>query len=196
MVKKDLAFIHIPKNAGLTIEATLELPKYRYYHRARDVWNNEGSASFGHLNLRHCLDSNYVSKEWWDNAFKFCFCRNPYSRAISHWRYMLRKHPDVIPHGTSFVDFTRDLQKNYYHFRPQHTWLTGVEVDFIGRVENLEEDLRKVADFDELKTTNTTNHGPYWTYYCTESKERVEDFYKEDFKRFGYEYDNTLLQRQ
>jgi len=191
----NVVFIHIPKAGGLAIEEILGLTSLRNHHRVRNSFKQEGQVSFGHLNYPKLVRTGMVSREFDKSAFKFCFCRNPYDRAVSHWAYTRRKHPDIIPESTTFVEFTRKLYIS--NFRPQSTWLEQVHVHFIGRFENFTEDLMKVARLTnkksiELKVKNSSEHPPYRDCYCPESKERVERFYQVDFERFGYEYDNFL----
>jgi hypothetical protein len=199
----NAVFIHIPKTGGLAIEESLELWSLRNHHRIKNNFvikgkKQEGCMSFGHMLYSKLVRMKYVTKEFDRSAFKFCFCRNPYDRAVSHWAYTMHKHPDIIAPGSSFLEFTRIIDRS--EFRPQSWWLQGTTVNFIRRFENFEHDVRYVAlllgiELKKIKKKNSSKHGPYHQYYCKESKERVEKRYAVDFERFGYEKDNTLLYR-
>lgn len=195
----NAVFIHIPKAGGLSIEETLGLWSLRNHHRIRNnfIEKQAGQVSFGHMLYSKLIRMGYVSKEFDESAFKFCFCRNPYDRAVSHWAYTMRKHPDITLPGTSFLDFTRGPMSRP-EFRVQSWWLQDTEVDFIGRFENFENDIRYVANIlgvkiKNVKRRNSSKHDFYKTHYCQESKERVEERYITDFRDFGYEQDNNLL---
>jgi len=193
----NAVFIHVPKTGGICVENTLRLASLRNNHRIKNNFRDEGMVSFGHLRFSKLLKRGLVSREFQDNAFKFCFCRNPYDRAVSHWSYTMRKHPDRLAPGTTFVEFTRGLTERG-DFRCQTWWLKDVEPDFIGRFERFEDDLRKVADIlgrkvGKIPHMNGSLHAPYQMCYCEESKERIEKFYQPDFEYFGYEFDDTLL---
>jgi len=181
-------FIHIPKTAGLSIEKSLELRNFRTRRRLVLGFDNKGMISIGHLFYLALLRKGWVSKEFGDSAWKFCFCRNPYDRAVSHFFYTRRKHPELVDPALSFLEFTRNIPRR---LKPQFTWIRRVDVDFIGRFENLEKDFMIVAK--QLGRTpkglvheNSSKHEPYQTYYCDESRANIAEFYKEDFERFGY----------
>lgn len=197
----NVAFLHIPKAGGLTIEKALDLQPLRNHGRIKNrfIDKQRGHISFGHMNYPKLIRNKYVSEEFDRTAFKFAFCRNPYDRAVSHWQYVMNKHPDIIEPGTSFLDFTKHIHRD--EFRIQSWWVRNVELTYIGRFENFEFHIREIGriigkEVNTIPTVNSTTHGPYWEYYCPESKKAVEERYEEDFMRFGYEYDPTLLHRK
>jgi hypothetical protein len=66
-------------------------------------------------------------------------------------------------------------------------------VDFIGRFERLQEDFDYVCQYlglpkSTLPRINRTNHDHYSTYFTNETREYVENIYKEDLERFGYAF--------
>lgn len=187
-------FIHNPKTAGLSIEEGLGLMPVRTPSKFRKWFTNNGQYSFGHLDVRKRLKSGAISKDFYNSAFKFCFCRNPFDRAVSHYFYVRKKHSDKFSPKVSFIDFTRTLG-NYRFFRLQTYYTDGLDFDFIGRFENLEEDFKKVAAIIgkscQLREKNKTDHRPYWEYYNDESIANIQQYYKKDFDFFGY--DNNLL---
>ena len=193
----NAVFIHIPKTGGLTVQNTLQFPPLRNRHRIKNNFRDRGPISVGHMLYPKLIRHGLISREFDRSAFKACFCRNPYDRAVSHWSYTMRKHPDRLAPGTSFLEFTRLLPEKP-DFRPQSWWVEGVEIDFLGRFERLEKDILRLADHlgvrvGAIPKSNSSYHPPYPYCYCEESKQRVEDFYKPDFERFGYEHDDTIL---
>lgn len=196
----NAVFIHIPKTGGITVEAALQLQPLRFRHRINKHFSGSGYISFGHYSYQKLVREGIVTREFDRTSFKFAFCRNPYDRAVSHWCYVMRKHPNYIPRGTSFLEFTRAISnpKIKRHFRLQYLYVDGINLDFLGRFENFMEDLEKVAlmldiHLRSVPHSNGTVHGPYKSYYCEESKSLIEDFYDKDFKYFGYEHDDNLL---
>ena len=189
-------FIHIPKAAGTSIEKSLGFIRARTPARFKNLFNNKsGMYSFGHIEVRKRLADGSISKEFYDSAFKFCFCRNPYDRAVSHYFYARKRHPKEFSPKVSFIDFTRTLGNYGRMFRLQSYYVEKLEFDFIGRFERLKEDFNYIANHlginAELIKDNATKHKPYWEYYNSESIENVKKFYDKDFKRFGY--DNRLF---
>ncbi len=189
---KNVMFIHIPKTAGSSIEKSLKLMRTRFPGRFKKRFKNSGHHSFGHLDVRKRLRNGAISKEFYESAFKFCFCRNPYDRAVSHYFYVIDKHPDKFSPKISFIDFTRTLGDYGRMFTTQKSYTDGIEFDFIGRFENLKEDFEKVKEIigvdGELIKMNTTKHMHYSKHYNAESTDNIAKFYQEDFERFGYGY--------
>lgn len=193
--KINAVFIHIPKTAGIYIQKVFDLDLYRFPHRVKR-FKNKGHVTFGHLSYRKLLKQRKISREFHRTAFKFAFCRNPYDRAVSHYFYVIKKHPDILTKGTDFLGFTESLNEHRNTFRPQSTWIKGINIDFIGRYERLHDDLYEIAkrigkEIMPFDAQNTTDHEPFYKYYCNQSKENIRKFYKVDFETFGY--DNNLL---
>jgi len=188
-------FIHVPKTAGTSIEKSLGLIRARTPSKFKKLFTNEGQYSFGHVEVRKRLKNGAISRGFYRSAFKFCFCRNPYDRAVSHYFYARKRHPDKFSPSVSFLDFTRTLGDYGRLFRTQKYYVDKIVFDFIGRFERLEEDYQYVAKTigvdSKLIQDNRTKHKPYSDYYDYESAYHVATFYQEDFERFGY--DNRLL---
>lgn len=101
----------------------------------------------------------------------------------------------------SFVDYLPQIPKYPfndtgnagYHFLPQ-TYFISDDVDYIGRFENIKEDFKFVCNkikinTKELPHINKTNHKHYSEYYNEETRQIVSELYKEDIKRFGYQFE-------
>ena len=191
----NAVFIHIPKTAGLTIQEALNLQLLRNNHRIKRSWKNKGMVTFGHQSYLRLVKIGIVNKQFNRDAFKFAFCRNPFDRAVSHYFYVLKKHPERMSRSISFLEMTRTLADYGRTYQPQSEYVRGIDLDFIGRFENLEVDLYVVANILGIKVNmlhlNATKHRHFSEYYNEESEANVRNFYKEDFERFGY--DNRLL---
>jgi len=191
-------FIHIPKTAGFAVTRALDLQVFKRgiadsirADRIRESFDGEtGKVCFRHALYENLVKHGAFGKEFENNSYKFCFCRNPYDRAVSHWAFTMTKHPNRLAPGTSFLEFTRQLGTRR-DWIPQMNWVVGVDFDYTGRFETLEEDIRKIGkdlgvEVKEIPVINTSKHKHYSTYYCDESKERVDEYYHADFKMFGY----------
>lgn len=192
----NAVFIHVPKTAGLYIQEALDLEILRFPHRAKKNFKQSGVVTFGHQDYPRLLKRGVVGRAFHDSAFRFAFCRNPYDRAVSHYFYVRKKHPERMDKGVSFIDYTRTLASFGRTFQPQSVYLRGLALDFLGRFERLEADLAEVAGLlgREVKDTpkrNETKHGPYWEYYNEEAAENIRQYYREDFERF--KYDDSVL---
>ena len=201
MNRKNAVFIWIPKAAGSSVYRTLNAPKLKELRLVKYRFPNKGMVTFGHMDYAELVNQGYVSKAFDETAYKFAFARNPYKRAVSLFLYLKRR--TFIPNVESFRTFCRRLRDDgcepigLYNLEgmsqcnPQVRWVENVNMSFIGRVENISHDLDIV--FKATGTTpqplphvNRSTHADPRSYYCAESKEIIEQFYKEDFEYFNY----------
>jgi len=204
---RDAVFIWIPKNAGTSIYKTL---KTSHCIKTKSTWDvkrrfsGKGLVTFGHMSYRQLLKNQYISEEFHRRSFKFCFVRNPLTRTVSLYNYLLKRK--MIPEQTTFAQFCKLLQKvsiekvGLWHVNglsmcnPQSSWIRDVEIDFIGRVESIGDDFEKIRNHLGLSTNvnlrreneSTGNKTKLDDILDQESYEIVLDFYKEDFERFKY----------
>ena len=192
--KHRCMFIHIPKNAGSSIEQALYNTKGKVTHiTAIEIYSRD--------------------KRLFDQYFRFAFTRNPYDRFVSAYEYLRQggrnkfdkawAETHILLYG-SFEDFVLSLQDskirekvcNWIHFKPQYTFVCDankeVIVDFIGQYEDLNNDfetIRKKLKIDiKLPHTNRTKERKkYQNYYNKETTKIVDDIYKDDFLLFKYE---------
>jgi chondroitin 4-sulfotransferase 11 len=140
--------------------------------------------------------------------FKFTFCRNPYSRVVSNYIMFTTSRNIKIdefrinqicqfhnnPSSMSFSEFLEFICKyDNHHWQPQIDFVYGYDVDFIGRVENYQEDFNTICDKigiprQELLHKNKSKHKHYTEYYDDETREIVAEKYKKDIEYFGYKF--------
>jgi chondroitin 4-sulfotransferase 11 len=188
-------FVHIPKSAGISVSYSL----------------------FGPINLAHLTIQQYEEKIpslLFKKYFKFCFVRNPFDRLASAYFFIKKGgvnktdeafSKETISQYTDFEDFViRGLETpeviNWIHFRPQVYFIKDssgkINLDFVGKVENLESDFNYILEKIGLKRNlehlnKTGNHKDYKSLYTQEMKAKVESLYKEDFELLGY---NSFLE--
>ena len=136
--------------------------------------------------------------------FKFAFVRNPYDRAVSNYAMFTQnqmrinqldsyKLPGLNPQDLSFREFlTMTSQLDNHHWNPQINFLP-FEPDFIGRLENLQEDLDNIykqinIPKQQLPHTNKTNHKHYREHYNDHTIKMVQEIYKDDLQKFNYNF--------
>lgn len=176
-----IVFYNVPKAATTTIRKLLF--KNWVDHDTRDLINT--NPHFG-------------------NCFKFLFCRNPFDRMVSTYsmftqiptriNYLRKCASNKNAEKMSFVDFIKfTLNQRNQHWMPQYHWTRNREIDFVGRYENLMEDLKYVVgktskNFEDLdiEHRNKTNHSHYSNYYNSEARELVLEKYECDFEYFNY----------
>jgi hypothetical protein len=151
--------------------------------------------------------------EAWDEYFKFAFVRNPWDRLVS-WYSMVTKFPRggnklwryVHDNSSTFEEFiyncTDDVEIKkgvYYSFTyNQLDYVTdengNLLVDFIGRLENFDEDVHKVfsrigVGLETVPHKNRSRHQHYSTFYKPDTEMIVRERFKRDIEYFGYEFE-------
>lgn len=222
--KYKCIFIYIPKCAGTSIEHKLgHLNKHSGHggqdHRSirtvrrpyislnsfsskknskdalRRIWYKHFAT------MQNSKNKHFVSKRQYKSYFKFTFVRNPWARAYSWYRGVMRDPVMLELSGLKntipFDEFLK-LRAGKGLMRPQLYWIINckgqIAMDFIGRFENLTEDFKQVCNIlnipnrslpHKLKGNNTDYRNAYSKY----SKKLIADIYKEDIDYFEYSFD-------
>ncbi len=201
--KHKCIFVHIPKCGGSSLEYLLESNQFSFPRHPHRHLSLEGFK----LNLQHgSLREQIKYYDIRDHYFSFTFVRNPWARICSYFFHLQKWCDGEMRAGTSFNDFVIDLllsNGNYktmspnlqrkYFISPCVDW--AAEIDFIGKIENFQEDFNTVCDEiglarQQLPHTNETKHKHYSEYYNDEAREIVAEKYAEDISRFEYKFNN------
>lgn len=183
-------FVHIPKAAGVSVSRKL----------------------FGCLGGGHAPLADYAgvfSPHEFNTYFKFTIVRNPWDRLLSAFVFLKKggfNQEDArwsSKHLSSYSDFNTFVKgwvnrKSVWtkqHFYPQSYFveLNGkINVDYVGRFENINEDFavvaRRLGIEGELDHLNGTGKKNYRDYYDKESGEIVADVYRDDIALFDYRF--------
>jgi len=185
-------FIHIPKNAGVSLN--------------RAVFGNLGG---GHQRI---IDYHLVySKQELDSYFKFAFVRNPWDRLVSayfflkeggmNWKDKMFYEKEL----RKFVDFNEFVchwvnKKNIHrwiHFVPQYKFVcfhNKIAVDKIYKVEEINDaifDIKQKLNIDFKLEQNNKTKGKdknYRMYYNKQTREKVYSVYYKDIIMFNYKF--------
>ena len=213
--KHKFIFIHINHCGGTSIEDALKpygraLPHLKDRIGQRHVLDRSLSINASqHLNAAELR--NFYGPEIWNSYFKFAFIANPFDRFISAYiqrgkmiygfrsllhfirgGYCNPEKPLRSIHGTAHGSPPARMTQ------PCLNWLSDkkgepLDIDFIGRKENLIEDFQvvqsKLGINVELPTKNKTkNKKPYQDYYCKESLRWTTKRMQKDLDHFGYKF--------
>lgn len=175
--------------------------------------------------------------------FTFTFVRNPWSRLVSAYtqKFLHRAHhPDspsrpvvesvctvksrpidydaaiTFREFAEFIAAAPDAASLDYHWRPQHLYISNVNVDFVGKIENMQADFESicarlgvreqflfstlrqkyneaageiVADRPAVELRAMSELPNYRSFYTPDLIELVGKAYAEDIRRFGYSFD-------
>tara|TARA_R110002020_G_scaffold50211_1_gene142102 strand:- start:1210 stop:1746 length:537 start_codon:yes stop_codon:yes gene_type:complete len=171
--KHKAIFIHIPKNAGTSIE--------EYFSNESVRIQPEKHADIYEIKKKF--------KNSYNNYKKFTIIRNPYDKMVSWYFYLKRNLGDY--NVVEFNDWIKEPSR-FWHandpisfLKPQHEWINNT-VEII-KFENLNKELNKFFNKQiNLPITNKSNHKHYLEYYNTESLDIIYNRYKKDFKKFNY----------
>lgn len=147
---------------------------------------------------------------------KIAFVRNPYSRLLSAYqdraqapRSGLRKaykeflqtggvdwDTNTFAHFVHFAVSHLDKKSMDPHIRPQFNCLFcgEVEMDFVGKMEDMQEELERLEKLLNVKLPVIGFHSPAKTnadnkldqYYTPELRRMVSEYYADDFEKYGY----------
>jgi chondroitin 4-sulfotransferase 11 len=194
IIQKSL-FIHIPKCGGTSVEDVCLKNNIKI-----DALN----CSTDWLNQKHKTNLYTDFHKEKDICFSFSFVRNPYSRLVSAWKtkWVGKKFRNK-PFKEFIIRFCLN-EKKYDWFRWSHVMpftdprakiiKKGEQVvDFIGKLENINEDFGFVKNklgisHQQLPHKNKSKHKHYTEYYDEETKSIVAEKYAKDIEYFGYEF--------
>lgn len=189
-----IAFIHIPKTAGTSIEEALGLinDNYRESFFSGQRWYPGTKVYPQHFTYQE-LRSRVLNL---DDFFSFTFVRNPYDRLYSEWCYRKKMKGSLRKFLRHVCEsLKRSSCSGSNHFRPQVDFVAD-SLDFVGKYEQLN------TDFDRLtgllpngcrpsglpfKMKNPYRHEScYLKYFDDESRRIAQQLYASDFECFGY----------
>jgi hypothetical protein len=220
-MSKGVLFVHIPKTGGTTICALLGLFGTEHFHASQPLPklspNYKSPQHFTYRELCRNLSADFCAR-----AYKIAFVRNPWDRFVSEfcWRknmYMCRRSiaPQDLYYSeadlTSLETFARllelprrqreDCERGLDgHLETQRSYLVNEEdriaVDFLGRFERFETDVRRMMAHLNLPLDKGCLTGlmrgdrlsNYRPYYSNRTRKIVENHYAEDIREFGYSY--------
>tara|TARA_R100000742_G_C4221744_1_gene45347 strand:- start:41 stop:577 length:537 start_codon:yes stop_codon:yes gene_type:complete len=166
-------FIHIPKNAGTSIETLFANSSFRIQPRKHD----------------NIYDIKKKFPKVYDSYRKFTIIRNPYDKMVS-WYFYLKKQMG-LDNIIEFSEWIKEPSKLWHandpicFLDPQHTWVDDTVV--LIRYENLNEELDKFfGEKINLPITNKSDHKHFSCYYNKKSSDIIYNRYKEDFDKYNY----------
>ena len=201
--KYKCIFLHIPKSGGSTIKCLL-----------KEIDKN--AVPLGHMpisKMKNDLNFN-------ESYFKFTFVRNPWARLNSLYFFLLNQTPKHIHYkydklkvrflqdnNISFSEFIKECSVNFINspdsvrggfnlnaapYTDRYI-LPDNPLDFIGKVENFQEDFNTICDkigipHQELPHKNASKHKHYTEYYDDETRQIVAEKYAKDIEYFGYKF--------
>ncbi len=153
-------FVHIPKTAGTSINNLLGQKGNNPIIGSGNIFKIGRSNRFdpppSHLRADDYLKYDFVTPEQFESYFKFAFVRNPWDRLVSEYKYRRLSHKYDFKTYLLHKFPRPEWSDEYCHVLPQYDFIFDEEgnqrVDFIGRYENLKEDIKVVLEKLGLKS--------------------------------------------
>lgn len=195
---KRVAFIHIPKAAGSSVER----------HFTGNGWEMDFYRPCSHPSepALHHLTYEGLGElvPDLDDCPSFCIVRNPYKRMVSEWRWHRTRMRTT---RLDFNDFVRRVRvslgtsRTYYdnHWRPQSDFVDD-RLSSVIRIERLNEGFGEFVERHDLGFTEpiprlgTSKLGKLPRLRMRDGiLDEVLELYRADFERFGYPTDPPEL---
>jgi hypothetical protein len=240
----NIVYFHIPKTGGTYIQTLLgdyynfttynflvrsdfhifnefnkeKINNFKDYIRITPFSNRFFGVNNYYSGSKELIDMTTLGEDKWNASFKFTFVRDPYTRFISAFNFILSIptiSKNLIDNDNYakfenieyFINNREELSDMAYNhvFLSQYDQIIDKDcinnIDFIGKQENLEDDLKTVLlkiGFDKIiheKKTNVNKNridfNYYKTYYTEYVFNFVNDHFAKDFKEFNYKkYEN------
>ena len=199
-------FVHIPKCGGTSIENSIWLPGEK--RGEQELWmgfvsryrNKYQTGGLQHLTARHVRQE--VGNTVFNAYYKFTIVRNPFDRIVSQFAYM-QQRSDLMEYigMTPDTEFKKYLdlisRKLHVQWMPQCEFIFDSDdspmVDFIGRLENIDLDAKKIFKTigldspDRVPRVKRSKRGMTCDYFLdTETVEMVADMFSDDIRLLGY----------
>jgi len=190
---RKIAFIHIPKTGGTSIEELLDL---------------KGKENFySHDSHAYCFDNVYYAPqhltptlldklvEEFSSYTTFCFTRHPYQKLISEYSWIQGKNNNREFHEESFQQWlvTNVSKKDTDHKLDQYLYTQGCEHIF--KHQDLNNSIEQIEKICGIKITGKLKHSnrssknteQIASRLSLESKEIIGKLYSHDFNLLEYD---------
>lgn len=192
-----LVFVHIPKTAGNSITSALKQLNPEPRQKSPKIAKHAKAFEVKYL----------LGKDKWEDYFTFSFVRNPWDLMVSSYNWWQQKAKTLSGHKDqakkinkmSFADFMNSrygkymINERYGNF---FDWLTEnnkIIVDYIGKVETINEDWEKICQLNnlehiEMPHINKSERKNYRSYYDDNTKEIVAKRFQKSINKFNYSF--------
>jgi len=142
-----------------------------------------------------------LTKEQYESYYKFTFVRNPWSRAYSWYKNVMRDNSQRTSHKVEGNPSLNEFLRNHLGkgmLKPQTFWLKNfsgkIPMDFVGRFENLTEDFEKVCNALNLPQINLPHKvkgvsDDFRVHFDKDSIELTRATYREEIEMFQYSFE-------
>lgn len=126
----------------------------------------------------------------WNSYYKFCFERNPWDKVVSFYWWKMRGKTEIAPFSEWIRTKRQPTDRDLYCINGD------VAMDFIGRFENLEQDLAQILrnigidtkiSLPHSKTGVRKDKGHFSSSFNQRDKAHIEHIFAEEISMFNYD---------
>lgn len=208
-------FIHVSKCAGTSIERAFGIDTNNN-SKINNVnlygWHSETKQYLQHSTPEELMKNNLISQEIWNTYYKFIVVRNPWSRAVSDYFWMMNQKKIILDSFKNFIEnrggFKKVMQpqkkNNYYthlYSQKKYFFIQGKEItyDRVIRFENIENELKALAQdlgmseklFEKKSNRSFKKLKHYSLFFNQRRKKIVEKYYLEDINYLNYSFEDN-----
>ena len=211
-------FVHIPKNAGMTIRHSAFLKDRILVNNAgthkNKQYTNELLETMNAIGDHHGIEHarwRDLNRSYTQQYKAFAVIRNPWDRVVSRYFFakkVIEVEKKVDPSYADVSSFEAFLEERHQWGSQKFMWHRAVrgwypaldhvtddagviQCDII-RFENLNEDLIKyfnIPMMSRARNVTALNKGTYMDVYNDKTRQIVADWYARDIDCFGYDFD-------
>ena len=199
--EQKMIFVHIPKTAGNSITAAL--------NKTNQIEREERQLSPKIAKHAKAFEiKSLLGKNLWNDYFTFSFVRNPWDLMVSSYNWWRQKAEQRTKRfkkdarKISRMDFGQFIHSKYGRYMINerygnyYDWLCEhgqIIVDYIGKVENIDQDWDKICrkndlEYIKMPHINKSVRTSYRDYYNTKTQKIVTDRFKWGIEKFGYSF--------
>ncbi len=205
-------FVHIPKTAGQSVEQVflsylgLDQQSRRALLLREKRSFETGPPRLAHLTAAEYMQHGFLSQADYEEYFSFSFVRNPWARVQSFYRYL------KLNQKLSFRDFVLNelegltsSEKYGWFVKSQAEYIYNhdniLQVDFLGRFENLQADFDHVLQHLGLPCTelpvinvshSSSQNSERADQFDSATRDKVAELYARDIELLDYDADDLI----
>ena len=220
-MSKQKIFVHIPKNAGMTIRHSdmlrgkilvngPEKHKSREYTRQLHA---KMAATGDHHGNEHARWRDLKGPDYTHQLDAFAVVRNPWDRVVSRYFFakkIIEVEQKIDPSYADVSSFEAFLEERHKWYGQEFMWHRAVRgwypaFDHVAddeglcrcdilRFEHLNDDLCKYFNLPSMtrpRNVTALNTGTYQDMYTPQTIQTIADWYQKDIEHWGFDFDTS-----
>lgn len=199
--KEKVVFVHIPKNGGSSMSFMLLEQFEKRRINAGGMMLLPADVKKQYLldfKEKHQTLYRYYEKRNYDDWYKFCFIRNPWSKMVSEYKWINKNEKTkfsnfVDQYESRFEKMHNPIEPSDYHYISQHQFVFVADVNKMNDCFRFEEYNSVIKHLNEtrgwnLKPEHRKKSKKTEIVFDTKLIDKVARIFEKDIEYFGFEY--------